>query len=175
MHCAKSHRPFESFANVNCKLWNEAKMNATFERGSAQDPWRDPLSAEMNDASAWRIGVPVVWFVMTLCHNDSSCCTIQNKMSSRRFWEGASCSRYSTQAFGLGCCPEQPSSLLVKNWASGKLVPHAEERSFCDWVMNEWVLSEDTSVCVCPVLGIADEEVDVAWFVSTLGKPMLFC
>jgi len=52
VHCAKSHRPFELFANVNCKLWNEAKMNVTFERGSARDPRRSPLSAKMNDASA---------------------------------------------------------------------------------------------------------------------------
>jgi len=38
MHCTKSHRPFELFVNENCKLWNEAEMNVTFERGSAQDP-----------------------------------------------------------------------------------------------------------------------------------------
>jgi len=36
-------------------------MKVIFERGSAQDP-----STEMNDASTWRIGVPVAWFVMTL-------------------------------------------------------------------------------------------------------------
>ena len=66
MHCAKSHRPFELFANENCELWNEAKMNATFERGSTQDPRHSPLSAEMNDASTWRIGVSVVQFVATL-------------------------------------------------------------------------------------------------------------
>jgi len=51
VHCAKSYRPFELFANENCKLQNEAKMNATFERGSAQDPRHNPLSAEFNDAS----------------------------------------------------------------------------------------------------------------------------
>jgi len=38
MHYAKSYRPFELFVNENCKLWNEAKMNVMFERGSAQDP-----------------------------------------------------------------------------------------------------------------------------------------
>jgi len=38
MHCAKSHRPFELFANENHKLQNEAKMNVTFERGSVQEP-----------------------------------------------------------------------------------------------------------------------------------------
>jgi len=38
VHCTKSHRPFELFANANCDFWNEAKMNVTFERGSAQDP-----------------------------------------------------------------------------------------------------------------------------------------
>jgi len=52
MHCAKSHRPFELFVNENHKLLIEAKMNVMFERGSAQDPWRSPLSAELNDASA---------------------------------------------------------------------------------------------------------------------------
>jgi len=51
MHYAKSYRPFELFVNENYKLQNEAKMNVTFERGSARDPWRSPLSAEMNDAS----------------------------------------------------------------------------------------------------------------------------
>jgi len=30
LHCAKSHMPFELFANENCELWNEAKMNVTF-------------------------------------------------------------------------------------------------------------------------------------------------
>jgi len=52
MHCAKSHRPFELFVNENHELQNEAKMNATFEKGSARDPRRNPLSAEFNDASA---------------------------------------------------------------------------------------------------------------------------
>jgi len=52
MHCAESHRPFELFANENYELQKEAKMNATFERGSARDPRRSPLSAELNDASA---------------------------------------------------------------------------------------------------------------------------
>jgi len=35
LHCAKSCRPFELFVNENHKLQNEAKMNVTFERGSA--------------------------------------------------------------------------------------------------------------------------------------------
>jgi len=48
-------------------------MNVTFERGSARDPRRSPLSTKLNDASAWRIGVPVVQFVMTSFDNDSSC------------------------------------------------------------------------------------------------------
>jgi len=60
MHYAKSYRPFELFVNENYKLWNEAKMNVIFERGSARDPWRSPLSTELNDASTWRIGMPVV-------------------------------------------------------------------------------------------------------------------
>jgi len=73
MHCAKSHRPFELFVNENCKLQNEAKMNVTFERGSARDPRRSPLSAELNDDSTRRIGMPVAQFVMTLFCNNSSC------------------------------------------------------------------------------------------------------
>jgi len=52
VHCAESCRPFELFANENCKLQIEAKMNAMFERGSTRDPRRNPLSAEMNNASA---------------------------------------------------------------------------------------------------------------------------
>jgi len=51
MRCATSYRPFELFVNENYELWNEAKMNVMFERGSAQDPWRSPLSAKMHDAS----------------------------------------------------------------------------------------------------------------------------
>jgi len=66
MDCAESCRPFELFANENCKLQNEAKMNVRFEKGSAQDPRHVPLSAKMNDASAWRIGGPVAQFVVTL-------------------------------------------------------------------------------------------------------------
>jgi len=38
MHCVKSCRPFELFVNEHCELQNEAKMNVTFERGSAWDP-----------------------------------------------------------------------------------------------------------------------------------------
>jgi len=52
VRCAKSCRPFELFANENCKLWSEAKMNAMFERGSARDPRRSPLSAKFDEASA---------------------------------------------------------------------------------------------------------------------------
>jgi len=52
VHCAKSYRPFELFVDENCKLQNEAKMNVTFERGSARDPRRSPLSAVLNNASA---------------------------------------------------------------------------------------------------------------------------
>jgi len=37
VHCTKRCRPFELFAKENCKLQNEAKMNVTFERGSARD------------------------------------------------------------------------------------------------------------------------------------------
>jgi len=44
MHCAKSHMPFELFANENYMLQNEAKMNVMFERGSARDPRCGPLS-----------------------------------------------------------------------------------------------------------------------------------
>jgi len=60
MHYAKSYWPFELFVNENYKLKNGAKMKVIFERGSAQDPRRSPLSAEMNDASTRRIGMPVV-------------------------------------------------------------------------------------------------------------------
>jgi len=66
LHCAKSYMPFELFVNENDKLQNEAKMKAMFQRGSARGPPRGPLSAEMNNASAWKIGMPVVKFVMTL-------------------------------------------------------------------------------------------------------------
>jgi len=52
LHCAESYRPFALFVNENYKLQNEAKMNVIFERGSAQDPRRSPLSTELNDASA---------------------------------------------------------------------------------------------------------------------------
>jgi len=38
MHYAKSYRPLELFVKVNYKLYNEAKKNVTFDRGSAQDP-----------------------------------------------------------------------------------------------------------------------------------------
>jgi len=38
LHQAKSYMPFELFANENHKLYNEAKINVIFERGSAQDP-----------------------------------------------------------------------------------------------------------------------------------------
>jgi len=36
VHCAKSHGPFELFANENCKLQNEDEMNVMFERGPAE-------------------------------------------------------------------------------------------------------------------------------------------
>jgi len=62
-HCAKSSRPFELFANENCELQNEAKW---LREVRLKIPWRSHLSAEMNDASTWRIGVLVAWCVMTL-------------------------------------------------------------------------------------------------------------
>jgi len=39
MHCAKSYRPFGLFVNENFKLWNEAKMNATFESRRMKPRW----------------------------------------------------------------------------------------------------------------------------------------
>jgi len=157
LHCTKSYRPFELFVNANCELWNEVKMNATFKRGSARDPRCSPLSAEMNDASAWRIGVPVVQFVMTLCCNDSSCCAIQNKTSSRHHWEGATCSHHSTQALGLGHCPERPSSLLVKNWASGNWSRALKSAAS---VHESWMNESCVRMLhACPILGIATWQV----------------
>jgi len=52
MHCfGNCTARIELFVNENYKLWNEAKMNVMFERGSAQDLLASPLSTEMNDAA----------------------------------------------------------------------------------------------------------------------------
>jgi len=121
LHCAKSHRPFELFANENYKLQNEAKMNVMFERGSARDAsavlsllrWTMLLCEE----SACQLhGVLSTW--EWLRHNDGSCCSILNKTSSWCCWEGKTCSRHLMWALGLGCHPQRLSSPLAKSWAS---------------------------------------------------------
>jgi len=66
VHRAKSYKPFELFVNENYKLLNELKQMWHLREVWLKIRQRDPLSAEMNDASAWRIGVSVVWFVVTL-------------------------------------------------------------------------------------------------------------
>mgnify|MGYP007080397741 CR=1 FL=1 len=44
VHCAKSCRPFELFANVNCKLWNEAKNECNiWERFSSRSSAQSSL------------------------------------------------------------------------------------------------------------------------------------
>jgi len=58
-------------------------MNVMFERGSARDPRRSPLSAKFDEASAWRIGVPVAQFAMTLFYNDSF---VLNDPEQNVFW-----------------------------------------------------------------------------------------
>jgi len=101
LHHAKSYRPVECFANENCKLRNELTPMWCLREVQLKIPQRDPLSAERNDASTWRIGVSLLTSLMTNVHNDSLCCTKRNKMSSRRCPGVMSCTRYITQAFSL--------------------------------------------------------------------------
>ena len=146
VHCVKSYMRFELFVNENYKLQNEAKMNVTFERGSARDPRHSPLSTEMNDASTWRIGMPDAQFVMTLfttiarfkqsrtkrvliAHNgpkDAAVALVQTSVpdnSSLLFWAMffTTCEWQGQQQ--LGMC--------------------AEKRMFREWVPDEWVPCED--------------------------------
>jgi len=89
-------------------------------------PRRSPLSAELNDASTGRIGVPVVCFVMTLQY---PCITmIARVVLSRTKRVKPLSGGYIMQPLfyigslvlrGLGYYPKRPSLLLVKNWASG--------------------------------------------------------
>jgi len=147
LHCAKSYMPFELFANENHKLQNEAKMNVTFERGSDRDPWRSPLSAELNDASTWRIGVPVLQFVVTLL----------TTTASWQSWKSCSgCNSQKTQPLRhvdqrlltmVRCCSEQASLLLQRAGLVAQPVPCAEKRSFREWVTTLWVPHEDV-LCV---------------------------
>jgi len=120
LHCAKSHRSFELLANANWIVSFRMKPKWMWHLREVwlRIPRRNPLSAEMNDASTWRIGVPVVHFVMTLCHNDSPCCAIWTKPCSELFVAVETCSRCSTHAIGFWHCDERPSSLLVKDCAS---------------------------------------------------------
>jgi len=64
-------------------IWNDC--NGCLSEVWLKIPWHSPLSAEMNNASAWRIGVPVTdllpnWKWQFCDH--SSCCAIQNKTCS---------------------------------------------------------------------------------------------
>jgi len=52
MHCAKSYRPFELFANENYELRNELNSMQCLKEVCLKISPRDPLSAEMNDTSA---------------------------------------------------------------------------------------------------------------------------
>jgi len=115
LHCAKSHRPFEFFANENCKLQNEAKMNAMFERGSARDPRRNRLFAVQR-----RFCVKNRRASHRLCHdfdNDNSSC--QSHLSVLKDTAVASFSqRLSTM---VRCSSERASFCLC-----------AEKRVFCE-------------------------------------------
>jgi len=69
IHCTKSHMPFELFVNENHVLrinWNWTKH---LREVWLKIPWRDPLSAQINFASTWRIGMSLLSSYMTLCHH----------------------------------------------------------------------------------------------------------
>jgi len=83
MHHTKSYRSFEHLCNENCKLRNERKLMQHLREVWLKIPWRNPLSAEMSDASTWRIGLPLLSLLMTDIYNDSLCYTKRNKNSSR--------------------------------------------------------------------------------------------
>jgi len=101
LHCAKSYRPFELFVNENHKLKNDLKPKWHFREVRLKIPWRNPFSAEMNGTSAWQIIMSSLTSFVTVVHNDSSCCAIQKQTSSRRCWEGKTCSRYMMQTLSL--------------------------------------------------------------------------
>jgi len=65
MHWAKSCRPFELFVNENYKLRNDPKLKQHLREVRLKIPQHSPLSAEMNNASALRIGVPVMDLLST--------------------------------------------------------------------------------------------------------------
>jgi len=89
-------------------------------------PRRSPLSAELNDASTGRIGVPVVHFVVTLqclCVTTTARVVLSRTKRVKPLLGGHIVQPLfcigSLVLRGLGHCPKRPSLLLVKNWTSG--------------------------------------------------------
>jgi len=179
LHHAKSHRPFELFANENCKLQNEAKMNATFERGSAQDLsawsslcWDERCFCVKNRCASCAV------FYDFVC-NDSSCQTIQNETCSNCVQQSEGHSRCS--------CADQhlwwwfvilSSDVLRHLWASG-LAATGPTR----WrVTNEWVPHEDAlanwgvAVAQLLIIDVCKHHVlaFMLWWQSDLNKGVLF-
>jgi len=124
--------------------------NAMFERCSAQDPsaqssfcWDEQCFCVKNRCAS-----------LQSCndhrHNDSSCCTKQNKMSFSRFatdccvvWASLSHHRW----WCVCCSPGQPSSLAGSNGAGANWSRDAEGHQFREWVLDAWVLHEDALHC----------------------------
>jgi len=157
------------FANENCKLQNEAKMNVTFERSSARDPRHSPLSAEMKDASAWRISVPVVQFVMTLF---ATTARVERSRTKRVLIAHNS---LKDTAVALMWTSVSDNGLLLfwamlftacEWWGQQQLVPHAEKRVFRECVPDEWVPDENALFHTW-FQGIAE------WRVATLLSKMI--
>jgi len=133
------------------------KMNVMFERGSARDPsarsslhWVErcfcPLSTELNDASAWRIGVPVAQFVVTLFTTTASCQTeshVPIATVERHRQTQSSCSHGPASADSGSLLLWASFFATTKDRASSTTGPMRWEVHLCEWVTTLGVPHED--------------------------------
>jgi len=149
LHCAKSHKPFELFANENYELQNEAKVNVTFERGSAQDLsvqsslcWDERCFYVKNRRASCGL---VIHLGMTCLLTIARVAPSRTKCVLSVLW------RLKHAAVILHVCLVLDAvlrDLLHCLWRVGRIattaVTCAEERIFNECLTNEWVPHEDT-------------------------------
>jgi len=155
VHHAESHRPFELFVNENHKLQNEAKMNATFERGSARDPSaQSSLSLLrwtmlLREESAHQLH-SLLWLCVT---------TTARVVPSRT-------KRLPDVVGRVHCTAVIPHRRLVLDavlsdllhclWRVGPVATRSMRwRAQLPWMSHDWNESCLRMLCACPVLGIA--------------------
>jgi len=126
-HCAKSCRPFELFANENHKLRMNQNEMQHLREVRLKIHRHNPLFFEMNDASAWRISMPVMDLLWTWSQRQLVLQqTEQKKTCSNRVQRSDRHGQHVTQGNRCCCCIIYDdvfvallNNLLCWLWATG--------------------------------------------------------